>query len=128
MIFNIVNPSDACTLESDDLAAAGAACTLLGEGRYALRELGGDAEVPLFLFAKLDRIDAWFREHGGENLNGVLSTKLPAIARALESVKLGTPDRRDVERSSLNDIMGRAHELARQLRKRLPRVDEGDRV
>jgi len=108
--FEIINPSDPYTIESDDFAAAAGACVLLGEGAYGLREVDGEREMPIFLLAPLARIDGWFRDNCGGSLNETLGGKRAAIADALATVKAQR------ERSSLNDIGAAAHGLATALR------------
>ena len=54
MLFEIINPSDPYTLETDSYAAAVAAVCILGEGKYGLDPIGCDVpKVPLALFGDL---------------------------------------------------------------------------
>jgi len=48
--FEIVNPSDPYTIETDDFAAACVATILLGVGKYALDEKGGEKRQMPLLF------------------------------------------------------------------------------
>jgi hypothetical protein len=115
MILDIINPSDACTMVTDDREAGAIACVLLGNGQYGLKQLdavAGDIpfEVPLFL---LGGHDEWWTRTFGHNFEAGALTyrdkKSGALIDALKSVTYqGTP-------GSLNDIAGRAHGLAKAL-------------
>lgn len=116
MKYDLINPSDPYTLEADDHEIAAVAVCLLGNGKYPADALGDDANkdnnVPAFLFGGHDE---WFEARFGANYEGVaervLTTRADALARAFESVKLGRK-----ERSSLNNIGGKALELAKAVR------------
>lgn len=114
MQFEIINPSDPYTMTACDLEVAAVAVCLLGSGRYGLRGLGADsqARVPVFL---LGGSDEWFMESFGDNYETVatrcLEDRSAALISAFESVTLGQS-----ERSSINDIGGRARQLAQTLR------------
>lgn len=118
MRFNIVNPSDPYTMEADDLEVAAVAVCLIGEGKYPLEALGDDSNkgnsVPAFLFGGHDE---WFQARFGGTFEAVLTRSImertDALARALESVKLGSE-----RRSSLNDIGARAQAYAQAVRER----------
>lgn len=116
MKFNLINPSDPYTFEAPDLEIAAVAVCLLGNGQYLADALGDDADngnnVPAFLFGGHDE---WFTARFGAGFELVTDRCLkghPAIlAACLESVTLGRP-----ERSSLNNIGGRARDLAKAIR------------
>ena len=116
MRFNLINPSDPYTLEADDIEIAAVAVCLLGCGKYPADALGDDANkgnnVPAFLFGGHDE---WFESRFGGTYEAVaercLKDRADAVARAFESVKLGSK-----RRTSLNDIGGKARELAEVVR------------
>jgi hypothetical protein len=116
--FNLINPSDPYTFEADDLEVAAVAVCLLGEGKYPADAMGADADqgnnVPPFLFGGHDE---WFTARFGAGFEDTtlhcLTHRTDAVARVLESMKLGS-----VRRSSLNDIGGRARELAKGIREK----------
>lgn len=116
MKFEIINPSDPYTMETDDLQIAAVAVCLLGDGKYAAKEIDGDTgqDVPIFLFGG---VDEWFTEKFGmdygETASHTLNNRNDALARAFESVTLGR-----AERSSLNDIGGRAQAIAKAIREK----------
>ena len=116
MKFDLINPSDPYTLEADDFEIAAVAVCLLGNGKYPADALGDDADkgnnVPAFLFGGHDE---WFAARFGADYETIaercLTTRADAIARAFESVTLGGK-----RRTSLNNIGGKAQELARAVR------------
>lgn len=116
MKFEIVNPSDPYTIEADDLQIAAVAICLLGDGKYMGKGVGDDAgqEVPFFLFGGLDE---WFTEKFSmgyfATATHALNNRNDALARAFESVTLGR-----AEKSSLNDIGGRALAIAKAIREK----------
>jgi hypothetical protein len=134
-VYTIINPSDALTMRAPSILIAGLAVICLGQGSYGAR--GPDGETPV-----LTSWDLWLSQYGlmPGGLGEALEKHRTEIADALASVLLGSPaDRPDVEaalaglpddaareayilarnnrlRSSLNDIEGRAHKLAKALR------------
>lgn len=149
--YVIANPSDPYTICADDLAVAAVACWLLGSGHYAFTNVEDPKdEVPIFLFGGQD---AWTKEKFDMNAEGlikdVLANKREALIACLDSTLIGRPSDRasyekgleliddpdkrkawrdhwhDERRSSLNDIGGRAYDLAERLRQP-PTVDQID--
>lgn len=128
MLFEIINPSDPYTLETDSYAAAVAAVCILGEGKYGLDPIDCDVpKVPLALFGDLP--PHVYQAAGVKDFDE-LAARLnsdaafnEATAAALDSVRIGTERERtadkashDDRRSSLNDIGGRAWAYAEALR------------
>jgi hypothetical protein len=135
MIYEIINPSDPYTLESDDFAVACLATLLIGEGRFALHAVGDQQQrMPIFLFGNPD---GWLIQTFGKSLETFLEQTPPeALAACLDSVLIGSPQDRqtyqeglaliddpakkkqwrdtwhDQHRSSMNDIGRWAHKLA----------------
>lgn len=137
MLFDIINPSNAYTIEAPDLELAAVAICLIGEGKYALNELSGDksGHVPAFLIGGHDE---WFQKQFDRDFGASVAavTGTPArreqLVKALASVHIGgAADRRefnekagqcataeevhallyemhDAKRSSANDIGRRA--------------------
>lgn len=142
VLYEIVNPSDAYTMRSDNPAAAAAACLLLGGGSYGLTAIDPpDAEgVPVMLFWDEARLNAWWADRFGGDIGAFISERRADIAEALESVVIGSAtDRKaceraltmiegedaqrewrekwhDDKRSSMNDIGAAAIANARALR------------
>jgi hypothetical protein len=126
MIYEIINPSDKYTMESNDKAAACAACLFLGEGKYALSDMDGNRVLPILAFGNADPNEV-MQDTCGITLTETVATKKPAIAAALRSVMIGDPSFRtlwkdaseetkakylDENRSSMNNIAKRAQQLA----------------
>lgn len=108
MRFEIVNPSDNCTLESDSLEAAAVACVYLGRGAYGLREIDGARRVPIFLLGGLEE---WFLDEFGACFGECVKRNLGKVADALESVRYESG-----RRTSMNNIGAAAEVLARTFR------------
>jgi hypothetical protein len=111
MKYEICNPSDPYTMDCPDIKLATAAILLLGSGHYPLVDIETqETIVPVFMFGGLEE---WLTEHFGSesNFSDFVKSNKPAIADCLASVTLGC-----AERSSMNDIGGRAHKMADELR------------
>lgn len=137
-LYEIINPSDPCTFLAPDVITAFLVVALLGEGRYAAEpQEEGVEKVPLFLFGGSQE---WWEKHGdGEPMEGMIDRHLATLVPALRSVCVGRVSERrlfdmalesiddaakkaafvarwnDEKRSSMNDIMGRAHHYAERL-------------
>lgn len=114
MKFEIINPSDAYTFEAPDLMVAATVICLLGNGQYSGRGIEETAgtDIPFFVFGGADE---WFTEKFGTNydetVGGLLAEKPIELAESFESVKLVSG-----ERTSMNNIGGRAQRIAVQIR------------
>lgn len=138
MLYEIVNPSDAYTLEAAEFKHAAAAILLLGQGKYGLTPETGDQDVPLFL---LGGYDDWAKEINFD-LNAVLNDELEHVGEVLESVLIGNfrdrielkdamsamnPEKArayreawvDRRRSSMNNIGAAAKQIAERIREKL---------
>ena len=132
-VFEIINPSDAYTIEGD-FEACCAAVLFLGNGRYGMQNQDGSKETPaFFLFGATEKAldDLWIKEFG-HGLEAFCKEKKSEIGAAMRSVLIGNyadrqivnmalagmPDestrkawlaaRHDPKCSSLNDIGSRA--------------------
>ena len=124
MILEIMNPSDACTIESDDIVVAGLAIALISNGQYALDNEKGETVVPIFF---LGGFKDWLKEHNVSDVDKYIDEKHTKMADVLASIVYGgftdrqlfnlatkdmPPDKlleyrkewNDKKRSSLNDI------------------------
>lgn len=147
MLFEIINPSDKCTVVADDLEVAAFVVVALGRGKYSLKGLDTDLEVPFFLFGGHDE---WFTEKFDRNLEQsiqyTLQEKRQKVIEAFDSVLMGGVKARedydkamslidcpvkqvewrdhfkDQHRSSMNDICKYAWSVADRYRK--PAVTE----
>jgi hypothetical protein len=143
MIYEIINMSDHYTIEAKSLEAAFVACLLLGDGQYSFEpvEKGEGEKVPLFM---MGGIKDWSLEHFGAHYDAVVARmttepeKRAELAECLDSCIIGNratylaaselmdPSKRDqwrtkwhdINRSSMNDIGGRAYKMAAKLREK----------
>jgi hypothetical protein len=107
--FELVNPSDMYTFSARSLEVAAQAVLLLGEGAYGGKSLDGGKDVPIFLFGGHDE---WFKENFGKTAEESLDARdNEALAECFDSFTLGHG-----QRTSLNDIGGRAQKFAKALR------------
>lgn len=142
-IYEIANPSDRYTIDAPEgkFPAACIATCVLGGGAYGLTDSAGKLVMPLFIFGG---IDPWFRDHCGADFPTTLALTPPDdVIAALDSILIGSCEDRDIfndaialmtersaqesfraswcerKRGSLNDIGGRARQLADVMRRRL---------
>lgn len=95
----IINPSDKAFINVQDKEAACLAIALMSEGRYGIEET-----LSIFLFGGSDD---WFIKEFGRNVEESFEhVGKHRISKALRTVRL------DGERTSLNDIVERAINLA----------------
>lgn len=107
MKFEIINPSDKAFIEGDDFKAVCIATIILGEGKYGLKEEHGNADytMPPILFAP-----EWFARKFGQTIAEALEkSNIIEMRQALSTVRLAG------ERTSLNDIEGRAKYLVSEI-------------
>lgn len=142
MIYDIINMSDSYTIKAESLDVAAVACLLLGSGQYGFAPLeDGGVKIPLFMFGG---VDEWFREHFGKDVGPcveeIREKRAGELADCLDSCLIGSltdrqeyereleliespesrekfrAERHDKRRTSMNDIGGRAYEMAKRLR------------
>lgn len=136
MIYEIINPSDAVTIKSDNLVNAGVACWLVSSA-YGLHDETGETVLPIAIFGGQDE---WFKEHGVDNSETYIMEHKEEIADVLETVMYGRIEERSAiehamskmspekaeeyirelnerRRTSLNNIEAACLSLARKLRK-----------
>ena len=145
MLYRVINPSDPIAFRSPNRKIATLVITLIGGGRYA-GEAYTDAgkrleseDVPFFMFGGFKEF--WQQITGEENTEGAVNRNLDEVIASLRTVTLGTiedlklyesavsiiddPVKRhafiaewnEQRRTSLNDIMGRAHKIANMLQR-----------
>ena len=81
MIYEIINPSDMVTIESDNLIPAGIACWMLSSG-YGLHDENGDTVWPIVIFGGQDE---WLIDHDITDLGEYIKENAIEIANILES-------------------------------------------
>ena len=115
MEYEIINPSDPYRMTAERLDTAAVAVCLLGDGNYAAKPRGDGEEVPLFLFTSPD---PWFIERFGmgyaDTAKKIIEHRNEELAAVFDSVTLER-----AERSSTNDIGGRAKALAQAVRRKI---------
>lgn len=141
MIFEVVNPSDACTLRAEDSKVAIAVTIMLGGGSYPLKdEMGDTYDVLLGFIRDENELDAAVHSlFDGKDFNAFVLDNCGAIIECLESVIcLGIKERflydtaigfmdekgklefreiiNEKFRTSMNDISATAWECAESLR------------
>jgi hypothetical protein len=137
MYYELVNPSDPVTFQAPDLKIAALVTLILGHGQFAANPEDENAEgVPLMLFGGAEE---WWNERFQEPMENAGDRDRERLAIALRSVCYGSttdrklydsallaitdPEKRagfiaewnDRHRSSMNNIMGRAHSIAERL-------------
>ncbi len=135
--------SDAYTCQAEDENAAAIAVLLLGNGKYGLKDEKGETVLPLMIFAGEDACNELINKHtSGAVLSDYITANEPAIAAILQSVMtvgfserkaydramelIDDPTKRDAfraeyhdrNRTSMNDIGGRAWRMAAALQKK----------
>ena len=147
--YEVINPSDKVTFVCEDPIIAAVVIILLGKGQY-----GGDCHeddnkcVPLFMFGGFED---WWKEHVGDTkIADYIAQNTPTISEALESCMcMGIEQRKAIakakehmteeqyrkyiaevnndHRSSMNDICGRAFEIAKRLKEKNPDLPHSPR-
>lgn len=128
MIWEISNPFDPYTIETDSFQAALAAVLIVGQGRYGLNPLDGGPKMFPVLFGDLpDETYAAANVKSAEELMAWMNAAAEnneAVAAALDGVRIGR-DRlsplqsktdHDSHRSSISDIARFAWKYAEALR------------
>ena len=140
MQYEIINPSDPYTFLAESLEVAALVIFILGGNSYGAKPEDENAEgVPVFV---LGGALEWYQKTFQRPLDEAIKVLGLDVANALQSVMLGSfEDRRRYEaaltaiddpekrqafmekwqdsRSSLNDIGGRSHALARAIRENI---------
>ena len=119
MLYEIINPSDAYTIEAASLDVAFVACVFLGRGLYSFQpiDVGEDAdgepevtkvaaeEIPLFLFGGTEE---WCKQHLNESFESVVDRvtkdKATELAACFESCLIGKATDRDTYLAGLKLI------------------------
>ena len=106
----VTNPSDKITIDYTDKDAARMAVIIIGRGKYGI---SGDDGLPVFLFGGHEE---WAQQEYQCTFDKFVdSVPKDRIATALESLK------NVHNRTSLNDIVGRAHAYAEAIRAEIAR-------
>lgn len=84
MIYEIINPSDAVCLSSDNSAMAGIAVMMMSQW-YGLNDADGKEVLPIFAGEK------WLTEQGITDVNNYIKVNAVKLAEIFESVFYGKP-------------------------------------
>lgn len=130
MLYEIINPHDPYTIAAESLAAALGAVAILGEGRYGLQPIGHDGpKIPLAAIFG-DWPESLYEDAGifprcAAGLMAWIDRNYSAVAGALDSVRYGTVEDRDVpreigrnRRSSTADLCNWSWNYAEALRRK----------
>lgn len=147
MIYEIINPSDACTIEAEDSFLASVVVIILGSGAYGLYDEDERMVLPIFRFEDEAKLLEWLRDndvdpmemdefyakHGDEMASiaesviyGKMSDRkalVSMIEKMSSSDRLAAIDKwNDSKRSSMADIGSDARNLAKLFRKKAERA------
>jgi hypothetical protein len=86
VILEILNPSDAVTIEADDIVAAGIAVMIVGDGWYGLENEEGEQVVPI---TALGGSESWLKDNGIPDIKSYIKENRLKMAEILESVLYG---------------------------------------
>lgn len=141
--YEVVNPSDAYTLDGTDFEAAAAATVFLGNGLYGLKTAEDDIKMPVLAFGGEKALVAYWEATFGHSFDAFMAMQdaKARVAAVLETVLIGSFGERrrmdavlaaisspkdrakaqavwhDERRTSMNDIGQRAAELAKRFRR-----------
>jgi len=101
MILEIINPSDAITLETDDPIAAGVGIMLISRGAYGLKKEDGEIVFPLFIFGGAED---WLKKNGVPDLDKYIYSNNIKMADALDSVIYGGFSTRELVKSAMSKM------------------------
>lgn len=121
MIFEIINPSDKCTLETDEYRVATFVSIILGRGKYGLNLVGKNVSkedeeayhVPMFLFKDPSE---WIAENFEENnlddfLDDLISFNAKELSDCFYSVAYTDAEGRDEYNKKLESFKNEKEKL-----------------
>lgn len=134
MLYELINPSDPYIFEADSLEVATLTVFLLSTG-FGAKPIKGDEGVPIMMFGNAEE---YYKEKFGRDVQTGLETNFSSVRKALASFMLGNfsdykryqvalnaitdDDKRKTfidewqdERSSLNNIGGKAHQISERM-------------
>ena len=87
--YEIVNMSDACTVEADDPTIAAVAVLLIGEGSWGLESEDDETVLNLIFLGGEEALKGFLVEKGIEDLGEYVDANRDAIADVLDSAMYG---------------------------------------
>lgn len=114
MKYELINPSDEIFFDAPSFKVAALTCIYLSNGAYGAKatEDGGE-DVPVMIFGW----SKWWTERFGTLPEQEMTEHASEVAAALKTFRI-----EEGERTSLNDICGRAAESADSLEKTVQKV------
>lgn len=140
MIYDLVNPSDPYTFEASSKEVAALVVIRLSTN-YGAKAVNEEDNIPVFICFNAEEIQKWYKDTFGRTIEEGARTLRSEIIKGFESFVLGDrkerecyeaaiaaiddPQKRstfitkwdDIKRSSLNNIGGRACEIAQEMKK-----------
>lgn len=101
MILEIVNPSDAVTIEADDVTVAGVCTFLLSRGACGLKNEQGETVFPILMFGGFED---WLKENGITDLDMWITNHKDEMIKVLESVVYGNIGSRKLFQSAIEKM------------------------
>ena len=109
MIYEIINPSDAVCIESNDLGLAGLAVMMLSSG-YGLYDENGNVAVPITMFGGGEE---WLKEHGITDITQSIKDNAEKLAIIFESCFYGKPSDKEMLDLALSKMTPQDAEIYR---------------
>jgi len=106
--YEIINMSDACTVEAEDPLVASVAIIMLSEGTYGLHDEGGETVLNILAFGGETAFEGWMAGVGITDINEYIESNLDAICKVLESTLYGSFTDRETYSKALSLIDGEA--------------------
>ena len=107
MIFELINPSDACTFHAEDVKVAQAVSLLAGEGSYGVKDENGESHSLFMTFMRAQESEALLKSTFGD-FSAFIGEHREEIADSLVSVMpLGISERRTFD-AAMGMIQGPA--------------------
>jgi len=105
MIHEIINPSDAYTIECENMELLTAAIFILGEGAYGTSSLETNYQVPMTIFGSENGVD-FFKKTFDLDLHEYVKNHKKEIASCLSTICLGKIEDRNIYFSNLEKLDG----------------------
>lgn len=104
--YDLINPSDPITVESECPTVAAVAALILSDGGYGLRDELGQSVLPVFVGGSQRACEDWLESEGIESLTDYVVRNAERIADVLDSSMVGTASDRAAYREGLEKCDG----------------------
>ena len=113
MECEIINPSDGCSISGENVEALSLACTILGNGQYALKGPDGATVCPMLMFVDGNE---WWKKTYGREIDKALDALESEVIAVLDTFKyFGKP-------GSINNIGERAKQISKALKEKAEKL------